>query len=140
MTRRPTWFDKDDDAENAAAAAAVSSAARLLDNFAERRRRLARDARSWSPPWAQRLWCLRCHVEVRPRVHHRRACVDDGLVADMARVWPYGPPDVHQDGCALRRRYTAAEIAAPGFDAVVAARFCDCLASAADDDEFGRQV
>jgi hypothetical protein len=35
--------------------------------------------------------------------------------------WPYGPPPFHQEGCTLHG----------------GGLFCDCAASAADDDEWG---
>lgn len=35
--------------------------------------------------------------------------------------WPYGPPSFHEAGCSLHAR----------------GLFCDCAASAADDDEWG---
>lgn len=35
--------------------------------------------------------------------------------------WPYGPPDFHETCCILHRR----------------GLFCDCKASAADDDQWG---
>jgi hypothetical protein len=42
--------------------------------------------------------------------------------------WPHGPPDMHQDGCKLMRMYDKDR---------VGNLYCDCLASAADDNEYG---
>lgn len=49
-----------------------------------------------------------------------------------AERWPYGPPSHHQECCSLFPRSSKdARGAQPG------GQFCDCAASAADDDEYG---
>lgn len=52
----------------------------------------------------------------------RKSERQDAARALLAQPWPYGPPDHHQECCSLFRGAT----------------FCDCLASDADDLDWGR--
>lgn len=84
------------------------------------------EKRASSSTWKRR-WCLRCAVEPKEHEETHLHCHDDGMVDTIDKLWPYGPPEVHQRACILFQPYR------PGvFKNDV--RFCDCAASAQGND------